>query len=182
MAKVYTKTGDKGTTGLIGGKRVEKHNPQLEAYGTIDELNSFVGLIRAFEIDKHEREVLEKVQTMLFTVGAHLAVDDDHLEMKDKYTCTKTDIELLEKEIDSINGLLPEMNCFVLPGGSKLVSYTHIARTICRRSERRITELMEVTDINELVLKYVNRLSDYLFVLSRKFAVDNKVVELAWLP
>lgn len=178
MGKVYTKTGDNGTTGLIGGKRVEKHNPQLEAYGTVDELNSFIGLIRAFEMDKHERDVLEKVQSMLFTVGAHLAVDDEHPEMKDKFTCSSHDVELLESEIDSINGTLPEMNCFVLPGGSQLVSYTHIARTVCRRAERRITEL---TNVNVFVVKYINRLSDYLFVLSRKFAVDNKVVEVPWL-
>jgi cob(I)alamin adenosyltransferase len=180
MAKVYTKTGDKGKTGLIGGVRVDKHNPRLEAYGTVDELNSFIGLIRAFEIGENERNVLESVQSKLFTVGAHLAVDEEHSELKDKYNCSTSDIEFLEKEIDLVNGNLPEMNCFVLPGGSKLVSYTHIARTVCRRAERRITELMEYTDVNEEVLKYVNRLSDYLFVLSRKFAIDNKVVEVEW--
>jgi len=181
MAKVYTKTGDKGTTGLIGGQRVEKHNPRLEAYGTVDELNSFIGLIRAFEIDEREREVLEIVQSKLFTVGAHLAVDDDHPEMKEKFTCLREDVDLLEKEIDSINGHLPEMNCFVLPGGSQLVSYTHIARTVCRRSERRVTELKQFVEVDDIVVKYINRLSDYLFVLSRKFAIDNKVVEVPWI-
>lgn len=180
MAKVYTKTGDKGKTGLIGGKRVEKHNPRLEAYGTIDELNSFIGLIRACEIGVHERKVLETIQSKLFTVGAHLAVDDEHKDLKDKYTCSALDIEFLEKEIDLINDTLPEMNCFVLPGGSKLVSYTHISRTVCRRAERRITELMDYAEVSEDVVKYVNRLSDYLFVLSRKFAIDNKVLEVPW--
>ncbi len=180
MAKVYTKTGDKGSTGLIGGKRVEKHNPRLEAYGTVDELNSFIGLIRSFEIEDNERKVLETVQSKLFTVGAHLAVDEDHEDLKNQYTCSESDVEFLEKEIDLINGQLPEMNCFVLPGGSQLVSYTHIARTICRRAERRMTELSEITEVNKNVAKYVNRLSDYLFVISRKFAIDNNVVEVPW--
>jgi len=180
MGKVYTKTGDKGKTGLIGGMRVEKHNPRLEAYGTIDELNSFIGLLRSFEIGDNERKILESVQSKLFTVGAHLAVDDEHIEMKANFSCDEEDIAALENEIDVINGKLPEMNCFVLPGGSQLVSYTHVARTVCRRAERRITELMDIVEVNEDIVKYVNRLSDYLFVLSRKFAIDNNVIEVPW--
>lgn len=181
MGKVYTKTGDKGQTGLIGGTRIDKHNPRLEAYGTVDELNSFIGLIRSFEINEREREILEIIQSKLFTVGAHLAVDDEHSDMKNSFMCTSYDIKLLEDEIDVINSKLPEMNCFVLPGGSSLVSYTHIARTVCRRAERRITSLMGITFVDDSIVKYINRLSDYLYILSRKFAVDNNVKEVPWV-
>lgn len=180
MGVVYTKTGDKGKTGLIGGKRVEKHNLRLEAYGTIDELNSYIGLIRSFDIDTTIRKILEEVQSKLFTVGAHLAVDEDHEELKEKFTCSESEINILEKEIDRINSKLPDMNSFILPGGNQLVSYTHIARTVCRRAERRISALMEIVEISPNILKYVNRLSDYLFVVARKFAIDTKAEEVEW--
>ncbi|MCT4601194.1 MAG: cob(I)yrinic acid a,c-diamide adenosyltransferase [Marinifilaceae bacterium] len=180
MGVVYTKTGDKGKTGLIGGKRVEKHNLRLEAYGTIDELNSYIGLIRSFDIDTTIRKILEEIQAKLFTVGAHLAVDEDHEELKEKFTCSENEINILEKEIDRINSKLPEMNSFILPGGNQIVSYTHIARTVCRRAERRISALMEIVEISPNILKYVNRLSDYLFVVARKFAIDTKAEEVEW--
>jgi cob(I)alamin adenosyltransferase len=179
--KIYTKTGDKGLTGLIGGTRIPKFDIQIEAYGTVDELNSFVGLIRDQAIDENSRAILIEIQDRLFTIGSLLAVDPD----KNKMTLpqiSEPDIELLEKEIDAMNEHLPEMKSFVLPGGHTTISFCHVARCVCRRAERCVLRLNEDKPVNELIYKYLNRLSDYLFVLSRKFTIDYDVKETPWKP
>jgi cob(I)alamin adenosyltransferase len=179
--KIYTKTGDKGQTSLIGGTRVPKFDIRIEAYGTVDELNSNIGLIRSQEIDEHSKEILIEIQDRLFTLGSLLAADPK----KNKMVLPKiseTDIKLLENEIDEMDKTLPEMKSFVLPGGNTTVSFTHIARCVCRRAERCVLRLNEESEVDELIYKYLNRLSDYLFTLSRKFAIDLKVTETPWKP
>ncbi len=179
--KIYTKTGDKGLTGLIGGTRIPKFDIRIEAYGNVDELNSYVGLIRDQAIDDNSRTVLIEVQDRLFTIGSLLAEDPK----KNKMTLpqiSETDIELLEKEIDKMNEHLPEMKFFVLPGGHTTISFCHIARCVCRRAERCVLKLNEQEPVNELIYKYLNRLSDYLFVLSRKITQDVKATETPWKP
>lgn len=179
--KIYTKTGDKGQTSLIGGTRVPKFNIRIEAYGTVDELNSNIGLIRDQAIDNHSKEILIEIQDRLFTIGSLLAEDTK----KNKMTLpqiSETDIQLLEKEIDKMNETLPEMKSFVLPGGHTTISFCHVARCVCRRAERCVLRLNEEQPVNELVYKYLNRLSDYLFVLSRKFTQDLKATETPWKP
>lgn len=179
--KIYTKTGDKGQTSLIGGTRVPKFDIRIEAYGTVDELNSYIGLIRDQEIDAHSKEILIEIQDRLFTLGALLAEDTK----KNKMTLpqiSEADITLLEKEIDIMNETLPEMKSFVLPGGHTVISFSHIARCVCRRAERCTLKLNEEQPVNELIYKYLNRLSDYLFVLSRKFTQDLKATETPWKP
>jgi len=180
--KVYTKTGDAGTTGLIGGTRVPKYHLRLEAYGTVDELNSYVGLIRSHDIEEKTLETLNIVQNKLFLIGSRLATDDSKSDLKEKLVISETDIQLLESEIDRMEETLPELNNFVLPGGVPLNAYCHIARTICRRAERRANELAVDVDVNVLLLKYLNRLSDYLFVLSRKLSHDLGAEEIKWMP
>lgn len=179
--KIYTKTGDKGQTSLIGGTRVPKFDIRIEAYGTVDELNSNIGLIRSQEIDEHSKEILIEIQDRLFTLGSLLAADPK----KNKMVLPKiseTDIKLLENEIDEMDKTLPEMKSFVLPGGNTTVSFTHIARCVCRRAERCVLRLNEESEVDELIYKYLNRLSDYLFTLSRKFAIDLNVTETPWKP
>lgn len=179
--KIYTKTGDKGQTSLIGGTRVPKFDIRIEAYGTVDELNSNIGLIRDQAIDTHSKEILIEIQDRLFTIGSLLAED----VKKNKMTLpqvSETDIQLLEKEIDKMNETLPEMKSFVLPGGHTTISFCHVARCVCRRAERCVLRLNEEQPVNELVYKYLNRLSDYLFVLSRKFTQDLKATETPWKP
>lgn len=180
--KIYTRTGDDGTTGLIGGSRVKKHNIRLEAYGTIDELNSYIGLIRSMQTDEHADKVLEIIQNKLFVIGANLATDDSIDLIKKQLPCKKADIELLEKEMDEMNMVLPELRNFILPGGCQASSFCHVARTVCRRAERRIVELAENNEIDPILIKFVNRLSDYLFVLSRKVTLDQKAPEILWSP
>ncbi|MFA8436546.1 MAG: cob(I)yrinic acid a,c-diamide adenosyltransferase [Marinifilaceae bacterium] len=180
--KVYTKTGDAGTTGLIGGTRVPKHHLRLEAYGTVDELNSYIGLIRSYDIDEHSKEVLYIIQNKLFLIGARLATDESKSDMKEKLPISEEDISLLEKEMDCMDEELPELNSFVLPGGSQVNGFCHVARTVCRRAERRANQLSVEVDINPLLLKYLNRLSDYLFILSRKVLKDCKIDEIKWEP
>jgi cob(I)alamin adenosyltransferase len=179
--KIYTKTGDKGQTSLIGGTRVPKHHIRIESYGTVDELNSFIGLIRDQQIDDHSKKVLIEIQDRLFTIGSSLASDPEKSKMKIP-DLKDEDITLLEKEIDKMNETLPEMRSFVLPGGHTTVSYCHIARCVCRRAERATIHLSENSFVAELVIKYLNRLSDYLFVLSRKFIHDLKAEEIPWKP
>lgn len=179
--KIYTKTGDKGQTSLIGGTRVPKHHIRIESYGTVDELNSYIGLIRDQEIDAHSKTVLVEIQDRLFTIGASLASDPDKSKMKIP-DLKEGDVELLEKEIDQMNEVLPEMKSFVLPGGHTTVSYCHLARCVCRRAERLTIHLSEDSFVAELVIKYLNRLSDYLFVLSRKLSQDLKAEEIPWKP
>lgn len=179
--KIYTKTGDKGQTSLIGGTRVPKHHIRIEAYGTIDELNSSIGLIRDQQIDKHSKDILVEIQDRLFTIGSYLASDPVKSKMKIP-ELKEEDITLLEKEMDAMNEILPEMRSFVLPGGHTTVSFCHIARCICRRAERLIVHLSENEEVQALVKIYINRLSDYLFVLARKLSHDLKAEEIPWKP
>ena len=179
--KVYTKTGDKGQTSLFGGRRVPKHDIRIDAYGTVDELNSYIGLIRDQDIDKQSTGTLIEVQDRLFTAGSILATEPGNNKMKVPQLCEK-DILLLENEMDKMNEHLPEMRSFVLPGGHTIVSYCHIARCVCRRAERLISHLSENAAIDPLVLQYLNRLSDYLFVLARKIVIDKEVKEVEWKP
>ena len=186
--KIYTKTGDKGTTSLFGGTRVPKHHIRIESYGTVDELNSHIGLVKDQEVGNHTREILNRVQDRLFTLGAILATDPEKAILKSGQerlnipTITEEDIKLLENEMDSMNEGLPEMTHFVLPGGHPSVSICHIARCVCRRAERLSTALYELSPFNELVLQYLNRLSDYLFVLARKLSKDLHANEVKWIP
>ncbi len=179
--KVYTKNGDSGTTQLIGGTRVSKSSLRLESYGTIDELNSFIGLIRDQEIDEKYKIQLIEIQDRLFTIGSSLASDPQKSKMKIP-DLLESDIEFLELSIDDMDKELPEMKFFVLPGGHQTVSYCHIARCVCRRAERVIISLHEHEYVSEIVFKYINRLSDYLFVISRKLSKDLNVIEQPWKP
>ena len=186
--KVYTKTGDKGTTALFGGSRVPKHHIRIESYGTVDELNSHIGLIRDQDINPLYKNVLIEVQDRLFTLGAILATPPEKEVLKNgekrlqNLGIVEADIEYLEKEIDTMEDDLPPMTHFVLPGGHTTVSYCHIARCVCRRAERLATHLHEIEPTDELVLKYLNRLSDYIFVLARKLSHDLDANEVPWIP
>ncbi|MGX1929478.1 cob(I)yrinic acid a,c-diamide adenosyltransferase [Flagellimonas sp. 2504JD4-2] len=180
--KIYTKTGDKGTTALFTGKRVPKHHIRIESYGTIDELNSFLGLVRDQEIDIHSKEVLAHIQNQLFTVGAILATEPSKENRLKIPRISEEDISFLEKEMDQMNEKLPEMTHFILPGGHTTVSYCHIARTVCRRAERMVSYLNENEPLPDNLLSYVNRLSDYLFVLARKLSKDLQAQEVKWIP
>ena len=178
--KIYTKKGDKGETSLIGGKRVKKSHDRLHAYGTVDELNSFVGLLRDSIEDKSIRNELFEIQDRLFTLGSRLAATpDSKMELP---TLDKTDILSLETSIDKMNEELPEMRSFILPGGHKIVSLCHIARTICRRAERWTIAINEDEMVDQLILAYLNRLSDYFFVLSRYMSNLLNVSENPWKP
>ncbi|WP_299532907.1 cob(I)yrinic acid a,c-diamide adenosyltransferase [Ulvibacterium sp.] len=186
--KIYTKTGDDGTTALYGGTRVAKHHIRIDSYGTVDELNSWLGLIRDQKIDENTKQVLAKIQDKLFTVGAILATDPKKAQLKsgrERLNIQKIgskDIELLEKEMDKMDETLPPMTHFILPGGHTTVSYCHIARTICRRAERLAVQLYEKEPFDDQVLSYINRLSDYLFVLARKLSKDLLAEEVKWIP
>ncbi|PKP02852.1 MAG: ATP:cob(I)alamin adenosyltransferase [Bacteroidetes bacterium HGW-Bacteroidetes-9] len=180
--KIYTKTGDKGETSLIGGTRVPKYHERIEAYGTLDELNSFIGLIRDQGIDNATKELLIEIQDRIFTAESLLAADPS-VEVKMLPLLHEEDIKLLESAIDKMNESLPPLTSFILPGGHQAVSLSHVARCVCRRSERLTIKLFEnnkETLQGEMVIKYLNRLSDFLFVLARKFAVDFKVEETTW--
>jgi cob(I)alamin adenosyltransferase len=179
--KIYTKTGDKGLTSLIGGTRVPKFHLRIECYGTVDELNSYIGLIMCQEIDVHYQKTLKEIQDRLFTVGASLAADPEKSRMKIP-DLHESDIGLLETEIDDMNEALPELKHFVLPGGNTVVAYCHIARCICRRAERLTVHLSSDSFVDEKMTIYLNRLSDYLFVLARKLNSDAKTEENIWIP
>lgn len=177
--KIYTRRGDKGETSLIGGTRVPKNHIRIEAYGTVDELNSYIGLIRDLEISHQYKKVLIEIQYRLFTTESLLASDKNHKTntlpvLEDK------DILFLEDEIDQMNEELPTLNSFILPGGHPVVSHCHVARCICRRAERITIELSDNHYVDMLVVKYLNRLSDYLFVLARKLAHDLNAPETIW--
>ncbi len=186
--KIYTKTGDKGTTALYGGTRVPKHHIRIECYGTVDELNSHLGLIRDQDIDEHSKSVLTTIQDKLFTVGAILATDPEKAILKsgkERLNIPKIlneDIELLEREMDDMNHHLPPMTHFVLPGGHQTVSFCHIARCVCRRAERLASSLNAVEPFQANTLIYLNRLSDYLFVLARKLSKNLGADEIKWIP
>lgn len=179
--KIYTKTGDKGQTSLIGGTRVPKYHLRIETYGTVDELNSHIGLIMCQDIAPEYKKLLKEIQDRLFTIGATLAADPEKSKMKIP-DLHETDIILLEQEMDLMNEVLPPLKHFVLPGGNTTVSYCHIARCVCRRAERLTVELAEKSFVDEKVSVYLNRLSDYLFVLARKLNMDFSAEENIWIP
>ena len=185
--KVYTKTGDKGTTLLIGGTRVAKHHTKIEAYGTVDELNAYIGLLRD-KVAVSYKEELIFIQNKLFTLGSFLALDKSKEKLpngKKRLSIPEIndiDIAFLENKIDKMEESLPPMISFVLPGGHEHVSICHICRTICRRAERKTTQLNEVEMQDEMLIKFLNRLSDYLFVLARKLSLDLQAEEIPWLP
>ena len=179
--KIYTKKGDSGTTQLIGGTRVAKSHRRIDAYGTIDELNSYIGLIRDQGVCANSKHILIEIQDRLFTIGALLASDPNKKSMQ-LPTIQIEDVEKLEQEIDKMNETLPEMRSFVLPGGHTTVSFCHIARCVCRRAERLCINLSDETLQKTLILQYLNRLSDYLFVLSRYLSKDLGAEEIPWQP
>ncbi len=180
--KIYTKTGDKGETSLIGGRRVPKYHDQIEAYGTVDELNSFIGLLRDQPLDLRSKEVLTTIQDRLFTIESLLAVDTENVTSRSIPQIREEDIIFLELEIDAMNEYLPDLQSFILPCGHQFSSMAHIARTVCRRAERIVLRLSIDHPVESLSIKYLNRLSDYLFVLARKLIYDNKGTEIPWKP
>jgi len=180
--KIYTKTGDKGQTSLIGGTRVPKYHPRIEAYGTVDELKSYLGLIRDQDISEDLKQLLIEIQDRLFTIESQLAYDPETQLSRPLPEIKEDDISLLEKAIDSMNEELEPLASFILPGGHPTVSHCHVARCICRRAERIVIRLSEVHPVNALNIKYLNRLSDYLFVLARKTGKDLDAPETLWKP
>lgn len=183
--KIYTKTGDTGQTSLISGRRVSKADSRIDSYGTVDELNSWIGLVRDQAVNISRRDLLKEIQDRLFTVGATLATDPDRSEKprsKAIPDIVATDITLLEQAMDAMDADLPELRAFVLPGGHESVSYAHLARTVCRRAERLVIALNSESPVDPLVIQYLNRLSDYLFVLSRKMTQELGSEEVAWKP
>jgi cob(I)alamin adenosyltransferase len=181
--KIYTKTGDKGKTSLIGGTKVLKSDLRIEAYGTIDELNSWIGLVSDYFNDIHANNILKAIQDRLFTIGSSLACDPEKETKLIIPDLHEADITLLEKTIDAMNEVLPEMKHFILAGGHSSVSITHIARCVCRRAERSCVNLeAHAGHVDPLIIKYLNRLSDYLFVLSRYLGKINNALEITWKP
>lgn len=178
--KIYTKTGDKGQTSLIGGTRVAKNSVRLEAYGSVDELNSYIGLVRSFPISSELKEELVAIQNTLFSIGGNLATDTSVQEVRNNLVVTEEEVVYLEKAIDRMNETLPPLAYFVLPGGSQASSVAHIARTVCRRVERRVLDVAAQYEVDEAVIRYINRLSDYLFVVARKICYDDRGEELKW--
>ncbi|HEX6223813.1 MAG TPA: cob(I)yrinic acid a,c-diamide adenosyltransferase [Chryseolinea sp.] len=179
--KIYTKTGDQGTTALFGGKRVSKSDLRIDAYGTVDELNSFIGLVRDQEVNQKRKDELIQIQNTLFIIGAVLATEPGNVKVKVP-ALSEGQIHFLEKEIDVMEAELQPLRSFILPGGHTSISLCHVARTVCRRAERISTALHEQEQVDKLVLKYLNRLSDYLFVLSRKMSHELGVDEIPWKP
>lgn len=181
--KIYTKTGDLGKTSLIGGTKVPKSHLRIETYGTVDELNSQIGLVSDLITDPHAKEILKEIQDRLFTIGSSLACDPDKEPSMKMPDLKESDIVLLEKEIDTMNDVLPPMKFFVLPGGHVAISTTHVTRCVCRRAERLCVNMQEhELFVDPLVIKYLNRLSDYLFVLSRYVGHLLQVAEIPWKP
>ncbi len=178
--KIYTKTGDKGETSLLNGERVSKSDLRIKAYGTTDELNSFIGMLRASEIEDVHKEILLQIQNKLYNLGSILAVRGKTTfalpEIK------QGDIALLEKEMDRLNDTLPTLKDFIIPGGNNEVAQCHICRSVCRRAERELVELSIKEDVDILLIKYLNRLSDYLFVLARVISKESGVTEFVWKP
>jgi cob(I)alamin adenosyltransferase len=179
--KIYTKTGDTGETSLIGGVRVPKFHLRIESYGTVDELNSYLGLIIDGLNDNEKAKVLYEIQDRLFTIGSVLASDPVKSKMKIP-DVHEADVELLEKEMDRMDADLPELKNFILPGGNIVASHCHVARCICRRAERIVVHLSTETEVPEIIVRYLNRLSDYLFILSRKVVHDAGAKETVWKP
>jgi cob(I)alamin adenosyltransferase len=179
--KIYTKTGDKGITALFGGKRVSKADLRIDTYGTVDELNSYIGLVRDQEVNAKRKTTLVEIQDRLFTIGSILATEPGNTKVKVP-SLAEQDVTLLEKEIDAMEAGLPPMKSFVLPGGHQSVSYCHVARTVCRRAERLVIALDAQEKVDALIVQYLNRLSDYLFMLSRKMTAELGAEETPWKP
>ncbi|MFT4856815.1 MAG: cob(I)alamin adenosyltransferase [Algoriphagus sp.] len=179
--KIYTKTGDQGITSLLGGTRVPKSDLRIDAYGTVDELNSYIGLLRDQPVNADRTDILKEIQDRLFTIGADLATVPGKDKVK-KPDLHPEDIELLENEMDQMELKLPPLTAFILPGGHTAVSFCHVARTVCRRTERISVELASFEPVSDLVIQYLNRLSDYLFVLGRIMALELDVEEVTWRP
>ena len=177
--KIYTRKGDSGYTSLIDGKIVYKHNLSVAAYGTIDELNSFLGLLKDYMDDEKIKDVLNTIQLKLFSIGSILASGENQ-NISEKVKIEKKDVEYIELEIDRLNEYLPELKNFIIPGGHKISSYSHICRSICRRAERKISELNKNSSVDPNILAYVNRLSDFFFVLSRFLKHSDNVSESYW--
>jgi len=175
--KIYTKTGDQGITSLLSGKRVIKSDPRIDAYGTVDELNAWIGLLGELDVAVPQKVILKSIQDRLFNIGASLATDKDGVFAPD---LKANDIDLLEKQMDSFEQDLEPLRHFILPGGSSEIAFTHLARTVCRRAERLVVALSQEQAVADLIIQYLNRLSDYLFVLSRWFAVKQNVEEVKW--
>lgn len=179
--KIYTKTGDEGTTSLFGGKRVSKSELRIDTYGTVDELNSWIGVLHDLEVNQKRRTVLVEIQDRLFTIGSILATEPNNTKVKIP-SLSENDITFLEKEIDDMDALLQPMRFFVLPGGHPSISWGHVARTVCRRAERLVIALHNLEKVDPQVIKYLNRLSDYLFVLCRTMTHELGVEETPWKP
>ncbi len=178
--KIYTKSGDKGSTSLFGGTIVSKDDIQIEAYGTVDELNAFIGGLISSISDEALVKELEEIQPLLFDIGSHLASDGTSTQYLPVLNPEMT--ETLEKAIDLMTDKLPPLKSFIMPGGSVAVSQAHICRVVCRRAERRVTALANVKEVNSLIIIYLNRLSDYFFVLARYIAMSEGVEEIKWNP
>ncbi len=177
--KIYTKTGDKGETSLLSGNRVPKYHLRLESYGTVDELNAHIALIKDNENSQEIKDNLLQIQKKLFSIGSTLALDENNYNISIP-EISNTDIKWLEEEIDRMSSNLPEMKNFILPGGHPLVSQCHVARCVCRRAERRCVELSEAAGVSLFVIKFLNRLSDYLFMLARYLGHRKGVSEIPW--
>ncbi|MDQ1088657.1 MULTISPECIES: cob(I)yrinic acid a,c-diamide adenosyltransferase [unclassified Siphonobacter] len=180
--KIYTKTGDTGTTSLISGRRISKADLRIEVFGTVDELNSYVGLVRDQSVNENRRSLLKEIQDRLFTIGSHLADDPERHSRKPLPDLQREDVTLIELAIDAMEQELPALRHFVLPGGHPSVSFAHLARTVCRRAERQVVLLSEKAQVEDIIIQYLNRLSDYFFVLSRKMAQELQVEEVKWIP
>lgn len=178
--KIYTKTGDEGTTALFGGKRVQKDDIRIEAYGTVDELNSFIGLLNASFQEATQNYFLSEVQKRLFTIGANLASDPEKKMITPDIK--NDDIQTLENAMDTMDQLLEPLKNFILPGGDTVIAQAHICRTICRRAERRVITLNNISQVDPSIIIYLNRLSDYFFVLSRYLSHRNNITEIPWVP
>lgn len=180
ITKVYTRTGDKGMTSIVGGMRIKKSDIRLEAYGTVDELSAHLGLLAAMMLEDSNRTTVIRIQNNLFNVGTHLAIDQSQTPLYPSAHLADGEIAFLEQEIDRMMGLLPEHQGFILPGGTPAAAQAHVARTVCRRAERRIAELAEVAAVGDEVQQYINRLSDYLFVLAKIINFNSKQSEIIW--
>jgi cob(I)alamin adenosyltransferase len=179
--KIYTKTGDGGSTSLFGGSRVPKSHLRIEAYGTIDELNAWIGLLRDQPVNENRADTLTEIQDRLFTLGSLLATEPGNTKVKTP-PLRQQDVVFLEQQMDSMNEQLPPMRSFVLPGGHPSVSLCHIARTVCRRAERCVIALHQTEPVEPLIIQYINRLSDYLFVLARLMGRELQATEIPWKP
>ena len=177
--KIYTKKGDSGHTSLIDGQIVNKHSLSVDAYGTVDELNSFLGLLKDYIKDETIKDILNNIQPKLFSIGSILASGKNQ-DILEKVKIEKKDVKYIEFHIDSMNNELPELKNFIIPGGHKISSYSHVCRSICRRAERRISELNNEQSVDPIILSYINRLSDFFFVLSRYLMYSDKIEETRW--